>query len=650
MPVFCMSQGTGRAILNQTFGEGLVNPGEQLRAGLTDFKYSKDTCPAIGTYTITNSLYRCPQTRMGRSIDNTPSGNNGYMMIISPPGDSDMMMYTDTIKEALCPNTVYQFSAYILNVSIPQNCSNSTPPLPLFRLSVETLSGTELQSAATGAIHYAYNMDRTPQFAFYAVSFTMPAGVGELVVKIKSLAYGHLPCQFFVAFDDIQFAALGPKAGIVFDGADGTAIVKQICFSDNKKITIDGDVGLYYPDTKYQWQQSTDLGKTWIDIPGASLPTYSQVFSQPDTFLFRISAGDAGNISNVNCRVVSNTLKVEVNGDRSNLKATSNSPVCVGVDVVFNAETIAAIKYEWTGPNGFHDNVYYPSVNHTQLKDSGMYYVTVTIVGGCKFSDSTYVKVFGVGAVSAGKDTAICLGGMAQLHGTKAAKIEWSPANSLSDASSSDPVAKPKTTTDYILKVSDNSSCISRDTVRVEVLNSVIVKAAFSSPEFLCRPSDTAWFNSSAEGELTKWHWDFGNGQMSDVREPPVVNYFIQNDLNVFTVSLAVSDSAGCSDTAWHKIKVADNCYIAVPSAFTPDGDGLNDYLYPLNAYKATDLVFRVFNRNGQLVFQTKDWTHKWDGKINGIPQQTGVYVWTLDYTDASHKRISQKGTVTLVR
>lgn len=97
-------------------------------------------------------------------------------------------------------------------------------------------------------------------------------------------------------------------------------------------------------------------------------------------------------------------------------------------------------------------------------------------------------------------------------------------------------------------------------------------------------------------------------------------------------------------------MKVAGNCFIAVPTAFTPNGDGLNDFLGPLNAYKATDLLFRVYSRAGQIVFETRDWNRKWDGVIGNVKQATAVYVWTLEYTDPAKKRISLKGTSTLIR
>jgi gliding motility-associated-like protein len=96
---------------------------------------------------------------------------------------------------------------------------------------------------------------------------------------------------------------------------------------------------------------------------------------------------------------------------------------------------------------------------------------------------------------------------------------------------------------------------------------------------------------------------------------------------------------------------VLDNCFIAVPTGFTPNGDGLNDYLYPNNALKAINLDFKVYNRWGQLVFGSHDWQQKWDGKIGGIPQAPGVYVWYLRYTHRdTGKKIFQKGTTTLIR
>jgi gliding motility-associated-like protein len=106
-----------------------------------------------------------------------------------------------------------------------------------------------------------------------------------------------------------------------------------------------------------------------------------------------------------------------------------------------------------------------------------------------------------------------------------------------------------------------------------------------------------------------------------------------------------------CYDTAKQVIDVLRSCYIAVPTAFTPNGDGLNDYLYPLNAFKADNLLFRVYNRYGQLVFTGRNWLDKWDGTISGHTQPPGTFVWTLEYTDRdTGKKFVQKGVSVLIR
>ena len=104
-------------------------------------------------------------------------------------------------------------------------------------------------------------------------------------------------------------------------------------------------------------------------------------------------------------------------------------------------------------------------------------------------------------------------------------------------------------------------------------------------------------------------------------------------------------------DTAVKKVKLVSSCYIDIPSAFTPNDDNLNDYLYPLNAYKASNLIFRVYNLYGQKVFETTDRLKKWDGTINGKMQGSGTYVWTLQYIHTDTGRVFHlKGTTTLLR
>lgn len=176
------------------------------------------------------------------------------------------------------------------------------------------------------------------------------------------------------------------------------------------------------------------------------------------------------------------------------------------------------------------------------------------------------------------------------------------------------------------------------------------LKAAIASKDKIC-PNDTTIFKDASTGSTIAWSWDFSNGQYSNLQNPLPQRYPQFTTEREYPVRLTITDSSGCVDVTYKLITLIPNCYIAVASAFTPNGDGLNDYLYPLNAYKAVNLTFKIFNCFGQLIFETEDWTHKWDGTFNRMQQPVGVYIWTLNYTDTStNKPVSEKGTSVLIR
>ncbi len=176
------------------------------------------------------------------------------------------------------------------------------------------------------------------------------------------------------------------------------------------------------------------------------------------------------------------------------------------------------------------------------------------------------------------------------------------------------------------------------------------IKASFSSLDTLC-PTDPLLFTDLSSPNTISWNWNFGNGMTSNSKTPIAQSYPINNRIRYYTARLSVQNNLLCSDTAFKTITVLVSCYIDVPTAFTPNGDGLNDYLYPLNAYKGGNLYFRVYNRFGQIIFETKDWTRKWDGRLNGIIQPSGTYVWTLSYTNKdTGQPVFLSGTTVLIR
>ncbi|WP_315823274.1 gliding motility-associated C-terminal domain-containing protein [Paraflavitalea speifideaquila] len=189
------------------------------------------------------------------------------------------------------------------------------------------------------------------------------------------------------------------------------------------------------------------------------------------------------------------------------------------------------------------------------------------------------------------------------------------------------------------------------DSTETVVLLDNAMDARFGYPEFLC-PEDQAVFTDSSLGKIINWDWTFGNGNSSLLQKPDPQKY--QRPLartKLYTVRLIIENDKHCFDTAFHQVEVVTTCYITVPNAFSPNGDGNNDLLYPLNAFKATELEFKVYNRYGQIVFETTDWKKRWDGTLNGQKQPSGTYVWVLSFVHRETKeKIFQKGTTALIR
>lgn len=187
------------------------------------------------------------------------------------------------------------------------------------------------------------------------------------------------------------------------------------------------------------------------------------------------------------------------------------------------------------------------------------------------------------------------------------------------------------------------------DTASQSVLLDNFIKADFSVFEDLC-PNEAVQFTGTPQGNVIAHDWSFGDGASAHI-QAPAHTYAQPQRETPFLVRYTVTNDIGCQSTATKQVKVYSSCYLAVPNAFTPNRDGKNDQLKVLNAIKAENLEFKVFNRWGQLLFSTKNWKQGWDGNLNSHQQPPGVYVWFLAYTDRdTRQKREMKGTVTLIR
>ena len=115
-----------------------------------------------------------------------------------------------------------------------------------------------------------------------------------------------------------------------------------------------------------------------------------------------------------------------------------------------------------------------------------------------------------------------------------------------------------------------------------------------------------------------------------------------------FTVQ--VTTEYGCIGRDDVMVRIVGGPELYVPTAFSPNGDGLNDIFKPISAGMAKEIYFRVFNRFGELVYETSDFTKGWDGLYRGKQQPIGTYVWNVRATDRYGRQHEKKGYVVLIR
>lgn len=111
-----------------------------------------------------------------------------------------------------------------------------------------------------------------------------------------------------------------------------------------------------------------------------------------------------------------------------------------------------------------------------------------------------------------------------------------------------------------------------------------------------------------------------------------------------------VARSGNCTAFDTVSITVIQNDFLHMPTAFTPNGDGKNDIIRPLINGRIILKEFSIYNRNGEKIYTTSTRGDGWDGRIGGLVQNSGVYVWVLQATDTDGRAIFRKGTLILIR
>lgn len=319
------------------------------------------------------------------------------------------------------------------------------------------------------------------------------------------------------------------------------------------------------------------------------------------------------------------------------LRLPADTVICLG-DAITLRPASDGLLYSWT-PAASLSNA---AVKNPLATPAGnTRYVVTASISNCTATADINVNTVPYPQANAGADTVICFDGVATLHAaTDGSVYTWSPIL----PQTLDPTVHPEATTQYIFTVTDTRGCPKpvRDTVQVTVLPKVLASAGRDTAVVVGQP-----LQLNASGGL-QYSWSPAAGLSNPFIANPVITF---GSARATRFGVLVQDEAGCADSAFITVKVYNTLpQVFVPTAFTPNGDGTNDFLRPIGAGIQEIKYFSVFNRWGQLVFTGNKNGFGWDGRINGAPQSSGVYVWQVMAVDYLGQDFFLTGTATLIR
>jgi len=202
----------------------------------------------------------------------------------------------------------------------------------------------------------------------------------------------------------------------------------------------------------------------------------------------------------------------------------------------------------------------------------------------------------------------------------------------------------------------DADGCAGSTTVSNFINALPVPKAAFTaSPQPTSIINPEIFFTdhsfSSAADTIVSWTWNFGDfaGAFSSLRNP---NYTYP-DTGCFPATLLVIGANGCRDSVEHPICIQPYFTFYAPNTFTPNGDGLNDTWSPNGiGIDPNNYHLMMFDRWGNLMWETHTWLEGWDGRANGGAKiaQIDTYVWKVDLQDVFHDKHHYIGHCNIIK
>lgn len=319
-----------------------------------------------------------------------------------------------------------------------------------------------------------------------------------------------------------------------------------------------------------------------------------------------------------------------------------DSSLCAQTDIVFNNSTFGHSAMLWNFGDGSTSTNFEPSHNFSP----GDYKIKLVAENdyGCSDTIEQDVVVNPLPQITLSKDSLICFGGTATLRATGGDKIVWEPNHSLLNNLAYITDANPDSTTIYLAVVTDTiTGCNNSGNIEIEVqqVPNVDIDPMVAS---LVIGEEIQFTVDSVSGYTYEW-------SPAEYFNCITCANAIAVPATTSTIVLKVKDLNDCFTIPYSiDVTVEEKYSVDVPTAFTPNGDGVNDIIY-VNGWGIKKLVsFRIFNRWGNEVFFSEDMNFGWDGTYKGKLQNVDTYVYVVEVETYAGELTKETGTITLLQ
>lgn len=357
-----------------------------------------------------------------------------------------------------------------------------------------------------------------------------------------------------------------------------------------------------------------------------------------------------------NCPPAVETFELEIR-PLLTIQTSNDTGICIGEDITIGASATGgdgAYSYAWNDPGSSTTD----SLTVSPLRN---FQYVVSLDDGCGSRtqiDTINVQVDLIPVIDYSVTDPVCINTPAEFN------FNDFDTAAVYDVFFSGGFSPEENAEEFFARSFDDTGCID---IIVNAENDYCFNSSVDTCGLIIREKPVAQFINSPDtaSKISDFEVTFTNTTETDYSD---VFWYLEGDLvssedefeypfeetGLYKMDLIVENVFGCADTAVGEIYVkAEPRRILVPNAFTPNEDNINDVFKPvINDRNIQNYKFQIFNRWGQLIFETQDLEEGWDGSVNNAEKEKaqGIYIWQLEFVDLEGKQRQRRGSVLLYK